>query len=299
MVRVRRPASPNPAGRARSPVGGPPARLRCAPWPRPHFRIFGIPIRVEPFFVIVAALFGIRLEPLWVVFAWVVVVFVVRAGARAGPRRHLPAPRAAVGDRAARLRRVHRAHRRRAPGAVQAQVGRWSASRARSPSCCCSACRPGWLWRTESWRIDVALWFFGGQDLQLGAGGRPAAVRQHLVGGVQPAAHPAARRGARGRDAVRLRDRLQAVDRRRRSWPAFIAFRSATFGFFALIFFGLFAFMNFQDLRNGQSAGRSTSTRPRAAPVPRAGTSPGGARGAGGAGPDLQVVRPGSGACPT
>jgi Zn-dependent protease len=43
---------------------------------RAHFRIFGIPIRVEPFFVIVAALFGIRIEPLWVVFAWVVIVFV-------------------------------------------------------------------------------------------------------------------------------------------------------------------------------------------------------------------------------
>ena len=43
---------------------------------RAHFRIFGIPIRVEPFFVVVAALFGIRLEPLWMVFAWVVIVFV-------------------------------------------------------------------------------------------------------------------------------------------------------------------------------------------------------------------------------
>jgi Zn-dependent protease len=43
---------------------------------RAHFRIFGIPVRVEPFFVVVAALFGIRIEPLWVVFAWVVLVFV-------------------------------------------------------------------------------------------------------------------------------------------------------------------------------------------------------------------------------
>src|SRR5690606_32791779 len=43
---------------------------------RAHFRIFGTPIRVEPFFVVVAALFGIRLEPLWVVFAWVGIVFV-------------------------------------------------------------------------------------------------------------------------------------------------------------------------------------------------------------------------------
>ena len=43
---------------------------------KPHFRLFGIPVRVEPFFVVVAALFGISLEPLWLVFAWVVVVFV-------------------------------------------------------------------------------------------------------------------------------------------------------------------------------------------------------------------------------
>jgi len=43
---------------------------------RAHFRLFGIPIRVEPFFIIVAALFGIRIEPLWMVFAFVVIVFV-------------------------------------------------------------------------------------------------------------------------------------------------------------------------------------------------------------------------------
>ncbi len=43
---------------------------------RAHFRIFGVPVRVEPFFVIVAVLFGIQLEPLWTVFAWVVITFV-------------------------------------------------------------------------------------------------------------------------------------------------------------------------------------------------------------------------------
>ena len=43
---------------------------------RAHFRIFGIPVRVEPFFVIVAFLFGIRIEPLWVVPAFAVIVFV-------------------------------------------------------------------------------------------------------------------------------------------------------------------------------------------------------------------------------
>ena len=43
---------------------------------RAHFRLFGVPIRVEPFFVIVALLLGFHLEPVWVVFAWVVIVFV-------------------------------------------------------------------------------------------------------------------------------------------------------------------------------------------------------------------------------
>jgi Zn-dependent protease len=48
--------------------------LRCVA--RAHFRLFGIPIRVEPFFFIVVALFGIRLEPLWLVFAWVILAFI-------------------------------------------------------------------------------------------------------------------------------------------------------------------------------------------------------------------------------
>jgi Zn-dependent protease len=43
---------------------------------RAHFRIFGVPVRVEPFFVVVAALFGLRLSPLWLVFAWLAIVFV-------------------------------------------------------------------------------------------------------------------------------------------------------------------------------------------------------------------------------
>jgi stage IV sporulation protein FB len=43
---------------------------------RAHFRIFGVPVRVEPLFVIVAVVFGIRIEPVWVIFAWVLIVFV-------------------------------------------------------------------------------------------------------------------------------------------------------------------------------------------------------------------------------
>jgi stage IV sporulation protein FB len=43
---------------------------------RAHFRIFGVPVRVEPFFIIVAVLMGFDLEPLWLVAAWTVLVFV-------------------------------------------------------------------------------------------------------------------------------------------------------------------------------------------------------------------------------
>jgi stage IV sporulation protein FB len=44
---------------------------------RPHFRILGVPVRVEPFFIIVAALFAINIPgPLWVLFAFIGVVFV-------------------------------------------------------------------------------------------------------------------------------------------------------------------------------------------------------------------------------
>jgi stage IV sporulation protein FB len=43
---------------------------------RAHFRILGVPVRVEPFFLIVAVALGFRLEPVWMVFAWVPVVFV-------------------------------------------------------------------------------------------------------------------------------------------------------------------------------------------------------------------------------
>ena len=68
-----------PPGRA-APIAAIAPAPAAAPTLRPvnsraHFRIFGVPVRVEPFFVIVAVLFGIRLEPLWVVFAWVVIVF--------------------------------------------------------------------------------------------------------------------------------------------------------------------------------------------------------------------------------
>lgn len=43
---------------------------------RAHFRLFGIPVRIEPLFVIVAFLFAIRLGPLWLIFTFVLLAFV-------------------------------------------------------------------------------------------------------------------------------------------------------------------------------------------------------------------------------
>ncbi|HEY8545855.1 MAG TPA: hypothetical protein VIL36_12435, partial [Acidimicrobiales bacterium] len=43
---------------------------------RAHFRLLGVPIRVEPLFLVIAALMGYELRPLWVVFAWIGIVFV-------------------------------------------------------------------------------------------------------------------------------------------------------------------------------------------------------------------------------
>jgi Zn-dependent protease len=41
-----------------------------------HFRLLGVPIRVEPLFLVIAALMGYQLRPLWLVFVWILIVFV-------------------------------------------------------------------------------------------------------------------------------------------------------------------------------------------------------------------------------
>ena len=45
---------------------------------RAHFKIAGIPVRVEPIFFVIAALFGLRYADTswWLVFAWIAVTFV-------------------------------------------------------------------------------------------------------------------------------------------------------------------------------------------------------------------------------
>ena len=63
-------------GDRRGIVGAAPGAPTLRNVAKAHFRILGIPIRVEPLFVVVAALFGIRLEPLWMVLGWMAIVFV-------------------------------------------------------------------------------------------------------------------------------------------------------------------------------------------------------------------------------
>jgi len=41
-----------------------------------HFRLLGVPVRVEPLFLVIAALMAYELRPLWVVFAFIGIVFV-------------------------------------------------------------------------------------------------------------------------------------------------------------------------------------------------------------------------------
>jgi Zn-dependent protease len=43
---------------------------------RPHFSVAGVPVRVEPFFLVVAVLFGMRYEQLDLIAVWVAVMFV-------------------------------------------------------------------------------------------------------------------------------------------------------------------------------------------------------------------------------
>ena len=80
-----------------------------APVREPHFRLFGIPIRVEPFFVIVIALFGIEGPgpALAGNSPWCVIVFVSVLVHENRARSRSTRSSASARDRAARLRRVH------------------------------------------------------------------------------------------------------------------------------------------------------------------------------------------------
>jgi Zn-dependent protease len=218
---------------------------------RAHFRLFGVPVRVEPFFVIVAVLFGIQLEPLWLVLAWVVVVFLSVLVHELG---HVLAYRV-FGQRSAVVLHGFGGF------TVPAGGGRRVLSKRRSIIVSLSgsaaqilvlgvpavvALRSDWAVRQEiEWAFSndfnwwpilgllrfVSIWWavFNLLPIRPLDGGH---VAEELVG---------------FETACKLSIGAAAV-------AAFVAFRS--FGsLFPLLFFAMLAFLNYRDLREGQHAG--------------------------------------------
>jgi Zn-dependent protease len=270
---------------------------------RAHFRILGVPVRVEPFFVIVAVLFGINLEPLWLVFAWVLIVFVSVLVHELG---HAMAFRV-FGQRSAVVLHGFGGF------TIPAGGGRRNLTRARSIIVSLSGAaaqivllgltarfalqtdwaqdqRASWvgsLGEDFSWYpvlqllSFVSIWWgvFNLLPIRPLDGGH---VAEELVG---------------FENACRLSIGAAAI-------AAFVAYRQFTF--FGLMFFGLLAFLNFRDLREGQHAtafdveapeapgGRKPARGGRAGPARPQRPARGRRRGQ----PNLQVVTPPSGSVP-
>ena len=260
---------------------------------RAHFRIFGIPVRVEPFFVVVAFLFGIRIEPLWVVFAFAVIVFVSVLVHELG---HAVTYRL-LGQRSAIVLHGFGGF------TVPTGGGRRVLSKPKSILVSVSGALTQllvlgvparFLFYETDWglnqRIDyafdqgffnwapvlyylqwVSIWWavFNLLPIRPLDGGH---VAEELFG---------------FETACKLSIAAAIV-------AGFVAFRSSFIGLFGLLFFGLFAYMNFQELRAGQRTGVFDVDAPE-------GTRSGSGRGFRGFGrrsrrqrgsPNLQVVRP-------
>jgi Zn-dependent protease len=255
---------------------------------RAHFRIFGIPIRVEPFFVVVAALFGIRLEPLWVVFAWVGIVFVSVLVHELG---HALTYRA-LGQRSAIVLHGFGGF------TVATGGGRRVLTKPKSVFVSVSGAfaqllflgLPAWLLYRSDWYSDTLFtWAVNGAD---GFSWAPIVYYTQFVSiwwavfnllPIRPLDGGHVAETLLGFEtACKLSIGAAIV-------AGFITFRSGQFGLFGLIFFGIFAYMNYRDLRNGQSTGAFDVEAPAAAAAkgPRSKRSRR-RRGS----PDLQVVRP-------
>ena len=250
-----------------------------------HFRIFGIPIRVEPFFVVVAALWGIRLEPLWMVLGWVVIVFVsvlVHELGHAVTYRFL-------GQRSAIVLHGFGGF------TVPTGGGRRVLSKPKSVFVSISGALaqllllglPAWLlWENvarETWVWDgqqfswvpivyylqyISIWWavFNLLPIRPLDGGHVAETLFGFETACKLSIGAAILAGA-------------------------ITLRSGRFGLFGLLFFGLFAYMNWRDLRAGQSTGAFDVDTPAAGGAAAGGSGGRGTRSRRGR-PDLQVVRP-------
>ncbi|HEX6417482.1 MAG TPA: site-2 protease family protein [Acidimicrobiales bacterium] len=265
---------------------------------RAHFRIFGIPIRVEPFFVIVAVLFGIRLDPLWEVFAWVVVVFVSVLVHELG---HAVTYRA-LGQRSAIVLHGFGGF------TVPTGGGRRVLSKPKSVLVSVSGALaqllvlgvPARYLVTSDWgdRQWLDWWATGFQDfswyrvLELLAFVSIWWALFNLLP-IRPLD------GGRVAETLLGFETACKVSIGAAIVAAFITFRSGQFGLFGLLFFGLFAYMNYQDLRAGQSTGAFDVEAPEGGPAP-AGRAPGRGPGRGRGFPrprrrgraDLQIVPP-------
>lgn len=259
-----------------------------------HFRIFGIPVRVEPFFVIVAALFGIRLEPLWLVFAWVVIVFVAVLVHELG---HAITYRF-LGQRSAIVLHGFGGF------TVPTGGGRRVLSKPRSVLVSISGSLvqlgligiPAYVLYKSQWYDETILrWAFDGAE---GFSWAPVVYYTQFVGIWWAVFNLLPIRPLDGGHVAETLFGFQTACKLSIGFAVlagFVTFRSGEFGFFGLIFFGLFAYMNYRDLQ----ADRNESFEVEA---PQAGPSKGGGRsrrsrrrGA----PDLQVVRPTDGPAPT
>jgi Zn-dependent protease len=271
-------------------VAAPGVASRTLPSVKPHFRIFGIPVRVEPFFIVVAALFGLNIEPLWLVFAFVAIVFVSVLVHELG---HALTYRA-LGQRSAIVLHGFGGF------TVASGGGRRTMTKGRSVLVSVSGALtqllvlgiPARIAVYSDWGARANLeWFIHGTSsfswwpvlyyLQLVSiwwaifnllpirpldGGH---VAETLVGFEM---------------ACKLSIGAAII-------AAFITFRTAQFGWIGLLFFGMYAFLNYRDLREGQSTGTFDVQAPEGAATGHGGRGRG-RRPARGGNPNLAVVPP-------
>jgi Zn-dependent protease len=253
-----------------------------------HLRLFGIPIRIEPFFVIIAVMLGIRLEPLWLVAAWVVIVFVSVLVHELG---HALVYRL-LGQRSAIV--LH------GFGGVTVATGggRRVLSKPKSIFVSISGALfqlvflglPAWLLLQTQWYDDQILeWFLTGQ----GFNWAPIVYYLQFVSVWWAVFNLLPIRPLDGGHVAETLFGFETACKLSIGFAilaGFLAFRSNFIGFFGLLFFAYFAWMNFQDLRNGMSTGAFDVEAPQGG---RAGGAPRPRRSRRRRGmPDLQVVRP-------